>query len=118
MAVIFWLSAQSDPGPDLGTLVGIASHFCEFALLAALWAWALLPVLGRTALAAAAAIALLYALSDEFHQSFVPGRDADPLDLLVDAAGIATALGLISRLPLAREARSRRTARRAPPPPA
>ncbi len=31
--------------------------------------------------------AALYAVSDEFHQSFVPTRSPDALDLLADAAG-------------------------------
>lgn len=106
MALIFYLSAQPDPGPDVGAIGRIGAHFAEYALLAALWAWALAPVLGRRALAAAAAIALLYAVSDEYHQGFVPGRDADPLDVLIDAAGIAVALSLIHLS--ARRAASRR----------
>jgi VanZ family protein len=32
-----------------------------------------------------------YALGDEWHQSFVPGRDASLLDSLFDAAGVVTA---------------------------
>ena len=34
----------------------------------------------------------LFALSDEIHQYFVPGRDADILDLLTDFIGIAFSL--------------------------
>ena len=30
----------------------------------------------------------LYGISDEFHQYFVPGRTADPLDALADCFGI------------------------------
>ncbi|MGH2954163.1 MAG: VanZ family protein [Solirubrobacterales bacterium] len=114
MGLIFYLSAQSDPGADIGTVGRIAAHFGEYALLAALWTWALAPALDRRAVLAAAAISLLYAISDEWHQSFVPRRDADPLDIVVDAAGIAAAAALIR----ARAARSPRTARRAPAPPA
>ena len=33
-------------------------------------------------------IGLLYALSDEVHQLFVPGRTSDPLDLLADGVGL------------------------------
>jgi VanZ family protein len=33
------------------------------------------------------ALVMLYGLLDEFHQYFVPGRDADILDALADAAG-------------------------------
>ena len=106
MALIFYLSADSDPGPDLPAFTSVIAHFSEFALLAALWAWALVPALGPRALLAAAAVSFLYALSDEIHQSFVAGRDADPFDVLVDSLGIAAALAL-SR------ARSRRRAGRA-----
>jgi len=35
---------------------------------------------------------LLYAISDELHQSFVPGRNADPRDVLADFIGIAVGL--------------------------
>jgi len=42
-------------------------------------------------------IALLYALSDEYHQSFVPGRHPDPLDIVTDLAGAAAALLWLSR---------------------
>ena len=98
MAVIFYLSAQSDPGPEIGSAAKVAAHFGEYALLVALWVWALAPALGHRAIAAAAAISLLYAISDEWHQSFVPGREADPVDVAVDTAGIAlTALVLRAR---------------------
>jgi len=35
---------------------------------------------------------LLYAISDEFHQSFVPGRYPDPWDVLSDFIGIVVGL--------------------------
>jgi hypothetical protein len=44
----------------------------------------------------AAAIAVLYAISDEVHQSFVPFREATVRDVLIDTAGIAL-MGLIMR---------------------
>jgi VanZ family protein len=94
MALIFYLSSQEQVGPDLPAFTRVIAHFTEYALLATLWAWALWPAMGRRALYVAATISLLYAITDEIHQSFVPGRDADPLDVLVDAVGIATALSL------------------------
>ena len=38
------------------------------------------------------AIAVLYGASDEYHQSFVVGRDSDILDLRADAIGAAIAM--------------------------
>ena len=101
MALIFFLSAQSDPGPELPAAFRIAAHFGEYLALTIALAWALAPALERP-VAAAAAIAFLYALSDEWHQSFVPGRDADALDVVVDALGIAAAGWVLSRRFVAR----------------
>jgi VanZ family protein len=87
MGLIFYLSAQPSVGPELPAWTRIVAHFTEYFVLTALWIWAL----GMRALPTAAAISFLYAVSDEFHQSFVEGRDADPLDVAADAAGIAAA---------------------------
>ena len=100
MGLIFYLSAQEAVGPELPAWVSVVAHFTEYAALAALWSWALTPELGGRALLAAAVISLAYALSDEYHQRSVEGRDSDALDVLVDAAGIATALTLVNRLRL------------------
>ena len=44
-------------------------------------------------------LAILYAATDEFHQSFVPGRTATWVDVVVfDFSGAAFALGLFHRL--------------------
>ena len=91
MALIFYLSAQPDPGADVGGAGRLLAHAVEYAALAALWSWALVPWLGRRAIVAAVVISLLYAVTDELHQASVPGRDADPLDVLTDAVGIALA---------------------------
>ena len=37
-------------------------------------------------------LSLAYALSDEYHQTFVPGRNGNLVDVAVDAAGIAAAM--------------------------
>jgi VanZ family protein len=107
MALIFYLSAQESVGPELPAWTRVVAHAAEYAVLAVLWAWALMPVLGRRAVAIAAAIALAYALADEYHQSFVPGRDADPLDVAADGLGIVLALSAIGT--------RHRTAARTPP---
>ena len=97
MALIFYLSAQPSVGPELPAWTRIVAHFTEYAVLATLWLWALYPALGPRALAVAAGISILYAISDEYHQSFVEGRDSDPLDVIIDAAGVAAAL-LLAKL--------------------
>jgi VanZ family protein len=43
----------------------------------------------RGALLLALSLASLYGATDEFHQSFVPGRSADVLDWLADTLGAA-----------------------------
>lgn len=96
MAAIFTVSAQSSL-PQTDTALDVvgrkAAHMAEFGLLWALWLWAL-PGNRPRAAVAALAITLAYAVSDEFHQSFVPGRQASPWDVAIDAVGIGVAAGL------------------------
>ena len=40
-------------------------------------------------------VCLLYAISDELHQAWVPGRSCDPLDALADTLGAVTAAGTV-----------------------
>ena len=94
MALIFFLSAQPDLNSGLGTLDTIGRKFVHagtYALLWALWQRALGNV------PAAAAITLAYAISDEYHQTFVDGRHGSPVDVLIDAAGMAIAIALHAR---------------------
>lgn len=48
----------------------------------------------RRAILASAAIVLLYAISDEFHQSFVPGRSAEVRDVLIDTTAGVVGIGI------------------------
>jgi VanZ family protein len=74
-------------------------HAGAFGVLALLSAWALTRGSLRAAtwpvLLAACLVAILYGATDEFHQSFVPGRDADVFDLFADAGGAFAAAGAI-----------------------
>lgn len=101
MGAIFYLSAQPNLSSGLGNwdlVLRKGAHMAEYALLAALWWRALRSVIDeRRALAAAFAITVLYAISDEVHQSFVPSRHGSPVDVLIDAAAAAIAVGLIAR---------------------
>lgn len=100
MGLIFYLSAQPDlPHPATGwadLLVSSTAHFFMFAVLAVLWARTLQA--NPRARLLALALTLLYALSDELHQAFVPGRTPDPLDLLCDACGALLGLWGWARL--------------------
>jgi VanZ family protein len=76
--------------PDLGTGLGgwdlvlrKLAHMAEYAVLGALLARAT----GRAGLSVA--LGTLYALSDEAHQAFVPGRVGSPVDVAIDAVGVA-----------------------------
>ena len=89
MALIFYVSAQPQVGPELGVfdlLLRKLAHMVEYGLLWLLW-WR---ALDRRA-APAAGISFLYACSDELHQTFVDGRHGTPVDVLIDSAGIAIA---------------------------
>jgi VanZ like family len=93
MAVIFVLSAQPDLSTGLGfwdLLLRKIAHMSVFAALTLLWLRALGGLTGR-ALLAAVVISLLYAISDEYHQTFVAGRSGRALDVGIDAIGIAVA---------------------------
>jgi VanZ family protein len=101
MALIFAFSAMPSDDPDRGLLVLLArkaTHFSEYFVLTGLWWWALSTRVGnRRALLPALAIAVAYAISDEWHQTFVDGRVGTWSDVLIDSAGALTAAGSIRR---------------------
>ena len=70
-------------------------HFGEYFLLGLLLtrAWRSSLPLVRTGALAALVIgsAILIGMSDEYHQSFVPGRDSSVYDLMADTAGASVA---------------------------
>jgi VanZ family protein len=92
MGLIFFLSAQPDLSSGLGgwdLFLRKAAHMTAYALLWFLW-WR---ALGHGNPVPAIAITLLWAASDEFHQSFVEGRHGTPWDVAIDAVGVG--LGLL-----------------------
>ena len=95
MGVIFAFSAQPSLDSGLGTIDHIGRklvHFGEYALLCFLWWRALKEVTNaRRAVLLAFVLASAYAVTDEFHQTFVEGRHGNPVDWLIDTAGAAAA---------------------------
>ena len=81
------------------SLIRKASHFVEYAILALLAARALRAssrdFLRNHWFAVSLTFVALYALSDEFHQSFVSTRTASIYDCLIDAAGGLAALIIV-----------------------
>ncbi|MBK8901086.1 MAG: VanZ family protein [Anaerolineaceae bacterium] len=97
MGVIFFVSNQ--PSYDLPSFglwdltVKKAGHFVAYAglaLLALRAVWG-----GKRPYLAAILIVFLYSVSDEFHQTFIPGRNGTPVDVAIDMFGAFTCLWLI-----------------------
>jgi hypothetical protein len=85
-ALIFALSSIPDLGTGLGgwdLALRKLAHAAEYAVLGAL----LVRATGRGGLALA--VGTLYAVSDELHQALVPGRMGSPVDVAIDALGVA-----------------------------
>ncbi|RUA17672.1 MAG: hypothetical protein DSY55_01770 [Clostridia bacterium] len=93
MAIIFWFSSQSSLfSLSEGLLDAVfkkSAHALAYAVLWTLW-W--LATGRRPWLALALTIG--YAISDEWHQAFVPGRHGRLFDVGVDTIGALLALGL------------------------
>jgi VanZ family protein len=93
MGVIFVLSAQPSLDSGLGLIDFIGRkliHLGSYALLCFLWWRALRSVTNdRIAVLLAFVLASGYAITDEFHQTFVEGRHGTPVDWAIDSAGAA-----------------------------
>ena len=88
-AVIFTFSSIPSLSTHLGTwdlVLRKAAHMTEYAILAAL----LRRATGSSVWAFGLAVA--YAATDEFHQTFVRGRHGSPIDVGIDAIGVAIGL--------------------------
>ena len=107
MAAIFVASSSSNP-PVPSDVTDVSLHTVAYfgltmllirALARGAWSGVTL-----TTLAAAWAIAVLYGVTDEWHQSFVPNRQAELRDVGSDAIGafvaatVVGAWGIIRRL--------------------
>lgn len=108
LALIFALSHQSQPlGHRVNDVQAAFIHTAEYMVLVFLAAYAAFgsPAAQRAphpTLLLCFLFGLLYALSDEYHQSFIPGRQASVIDWLFDAVGAATAAVAVASVRRAR----------------
>jgi VanZ family protein len=90
MALIFALSATPDLSSGLGPWDLPLRKLAHVTIYAVLWLTLARATDWRRPLAATL-VALLYAISDEIHQSFVGGRHGAPVDVAIDAVGFGLA---------------------------
>jgi VanZ family protein len=79
---------------ELNHIIRKLAHFTEYAILTTLGYWGCLKGLGRSpqiALRITLLASILFAISDEFHQRFVPGRTSLVTDVFVDCFGATVA---------------------------
>ncbi|MBC7261796.1 MAG: VanZ family protein [Chloroflexi bacterium] len=100
MALIFYVSSQprlpQAPEPRLDALLKKLAHIGEYTLLYLLFVRAfrrnheLEPAMRLSLL-----VTTIYAISDEVHQAFVPGRHANWYDVVIDISGGLLLWGLL-----------------------
>jgi VanZ family protein len=114
MGLIFVASSRSDTSAVPSVISDKVVHFAVYALLGALILRAV--ARGRrsgvtwSAVVVSIVIATLYGISDEWHQSFVPNRTADAMDVVADLIGASA--GAISTAFTARRTRTSPAGRR------
>jgi VanZ family protein len=96
----FWPAVTNETISRVQTVVRKTGHVSEYAVLAILlWRARESEIFpqrwnARSAFIAAT-VCFLYAMTDEFHQSFVPTREASVWDVMIDTTGAVVGLALI-----------------------
>jgi VanZ family protein len=103
-------SPPSPPGAPDWLLHGLAYGLLGFVLARALAGGWGLPIRRRAGLLTVA-LGVAYGISDELHQSFIPGRDPSLSDVTADTvgtlAGLGAAMAVFSLLPGSTRMKSR-----------
>lgn len=93
--------------PDKGISLGRfnhylrkTAHFIAYMILGILMMNVLkaMGVGGKKRIALALLICIVYAITDEFHQLFVPGRGAQVKDVIIDSIGALVGVGICTNL--------------------
>ena len=94
MAITFIVSHQPVVVIPFGAPDYVA-HVINYGVLGVLLIWALAggewPAMTGAVIASAMFLTVLLGVLDEFHQSFIPGREATVRDVVADAVGAAGA---------------------------
>jgi len=100
MGVIFFFSSQGRVSIDDSLLISFiffkTLHLIEYCILYLLARVAFFHASQSERLAFI--FSLIYAISDEVHQSFIATRDGNPRDVLIDLIGIAIGLNIFRYL--------------------
>lgn len=117
LAVIAWAAVifgfSSLHGSQVPGRFSVEGHLSEYAVFGVLLWWAFGGARGGwKPVVAAIVVASLYGISDEWHQSFVPGRTPDPLDWATDTA--AAAVAVLACWAIARSRANRRSSAEKP----
>jgi len=91
MTLIFALSATPDLSSGLGAWDTLLRKLAHVTIFGVLWLTLARAARWRRPIAATV-VAILYAISDEVHQSFVAGRHGSPVDVAIDAFGVGLAV--------------------------
>jgi len=87
------LETTAEPLPEGDKIVHIAFYAILAYFLLCGWCVAKNKILRKKEVVVVLAVIILYGISDEFHQSFVPGRQPSWHDVLAD--GVGGLLGLL-----------------------
>ena len=104
MMVIFSFSArpaiQASSFDLLDFLIKKTAHFVEYFILTLLLSFSFKKTTSFSLvriLVYSVTIAMIYAISDEGHQTFVPGRDGRLRDVIIDTTGILTSSFVVKK---------------------
>jgi len=107
MSLVFLFSSLPADrlGPDsmLLDVLKKVGHCVEFGVLAVLYLYAMKggrPVAeaGMVVFLLSFLLTVLFAATDEYHQSFTPGRHSSVVDVFIDSSGAIVFLGLLYRV--------------------
>lgn len=98
-AVLFFLSALPEVPPAVGFQVNDkVLHLSFYGVLGSALAWGAHRSLARVSHRIPIAAGILYGVTDEIHQMFVPGRTPSIADLAADAVGVVVGYAAFHRL--------------------